>query len=309
MSDFRSLSTIVSSTDKDIKEINCERCGKFSITEDAITFYNRNYSKDISKLALISHWIRKHQKDKGVSLSLNTLKHIIDTTEFPSVKEQADNLVLWLGKNSETPDHMITSKINILSAIAGTKQAPTVRYFVNSLEERGIVKAMGDTSSQITMGLTFNGWAYYDKILTNNSESKLVFMAMGYSNKVLDKVYNTTIKKAVKDAGFLIRRLDEEKRAGLIDDKMRVEIRKSKFMIADLTDNNNGAYWEAGYAEGLGKQVIYICEAEKFEKDKPHFDINHHLTVIWDNSNLQKFYQELKATIRATFPDRVKFGR
>ena len=98
---------------------------------------------------------------------------------------------------------MITSKINILSAIAGTKQAPTVRYFVNSLEERGIVKAMGDTSSQITMGLTFNGWAYYDKILTNNSESKLVFMAMGYSNKVLDKVYNTTIKKAVKDAGFL----------------------------------------------------------------------------------------------------------
>ena len=74
-------------------------------------------------------------------------------------------------------------------------------------------------------------------------------------------------------------------------------------MIADLTDNNNGAYSEAGYAEGLGKQVIYICEAEKFEKDKPHFDINHHLTVIWDNSNLQKFYQELKATIRATFPD------
>ena len=39
-------------------------------------------------------------------------------------------------------------------------------------------------------------------------------------------------------------------------------IRDAKFVIADLTHDNNGAYWEAGYAEGLGKPVIYICEKE-----------------------------------------------
>ena len=33
----------------------------------------------------------------------------------------------------------------------------------------------------------------------------------------------------------------------------------------NLSDDNNGAYWEAGYAEGLGIPVIYICEESKFD--------------------------------------------
>jgi len=34
---------------------------------------------------------------------------------------------------------------------------------------------------------------------------------------------------------------------------------------------NPGAYWEAGYAEGLGKPVIYTCEEAKFV-EASHFD-------------------------------------
>ncbi len=47
---------------------------------------------------------------------------------------------------------------------------------------------------------------------------------------------------------------------------MCVQIRDAKFVIADLTHGNDGAYWEAGYAEGLGKPVAYICEKEEFKK-------------------------------------------
>ena len=102
--------------------------------------------------------------------------------------------------------------------------------------------------------------------------------------------------------------MDDVNRAGLIDDKLRVEIRRSKFIISDLTDDNNGAYWEAGYAEGLSMPVIYICEEEKFKTSKSHFDTNHHLTVLWkdDEAGLKKFTDELKATIRATFPAEAK---
>ena len=54
--------------------------------------------------------------------------------------------------------------------------------------------------------------------------------------------------------------------------------------------------------------VIYICEEEKFKVKKTHFDTNHHLTVQWkdDPESLNKFAEELKATIRATFPDEAK---
>jgi hypothetical protein len=103
-----------------------------------------------------------------------------------------------------------------------------------------------------------------------------------------------------------LRKMQSKPRAGLIDDRLRVEIRNARFLIADLTDDNEGAYWEAGFAEGLSKPVIFICEKTKFKKKKTHFDTNHHLTVKWDKDSPQDAAEELKATIRATLPDEAR---
>jgi nucleoside 2-deoxyribosyltransferase len=72
---------------------------------------------------------------------------------------------------------------------------------------------------------------------------------------------------------------------------------------ADLSDDNSGAYWEAGFAEGLGKPVIYLCA----EKDKltgllkeTHFDTSRRHTVYWDLMNIGKTKKHLKAVIRNT---------
>lgn len=102
-----------------------------------------------------------------------------------------------------------------------------------------------------------------------------------------------------------MKRLNENQPAGLIDDHLRVEIKRARFLIADLTHANNGAYWEAGYAEGLGKTVIYTCEQQVFDDraQGTHFDTNHHLTVKWNPENPDMAVESLKATIRATFPE------
>jgi nucleoside 2-deoxyribosyltransferase len=92
----------------------------------------------------------------------------------------------------------------------------------------------------------------------------------------------------------------------LIDDRLRVEIRKSRFMICELTNANAGAYWEAGYAEGLGRPVIYSCEKSYFETRRTHFDTNHCHTVLWVESDLDDAAERLKATIRATLPGEAK---
>jgi nucleoside 2-deoxyribosyltransferase len=75
------------------------------------------------------------------------------------------------------------------------------------------------------------------------------------------------------------------------------------FLIADLSDNNEGAYWEAGFAEGLGKPVFYIC-CEKDPSDptkdkKTHFDTNHRHTVRW-NADPASF-EATAATLKARF--------
>lgn len=98
-------------------------------------------------------------------------------------------------------------------------------------------------------------------------------------------------------------RLDDEPRAGLIDDSLRLAIKRSRFLIADLTHANNGAYWEAGYAEGVGKPVIYTCEENAFANSGTHFDTNHHQTVIWEADRPEDAARRLKATIRLSLPD------
>ena len=79
---------------------------------------------------------------------------------------------------------------------------------------------------------------------------------------------------------------------------MRIQIKDSAFVIADLTHDNHGAYWEAGYAEGLGKPVIYICEKAKFDKKKSHFDTSHCTTVLWSIDDPEEFKRQLVATLR-----------
>src|SRR5207245_2489747 len=90
--------------------------------------------------------------------------------------------------------------------------------------------------------------------------------------------------------------------SGLIDNRMRVDIRTAKFLVCDLTDENRGAYWEAGFAEGTGKPVFYTCEGKKFDSVRPHFDTEHLFTVKWDLADPTSAAEELKAAIRNEFP-------
>jgi hypothetical protein len=61
-----------------------------------------------------------------------------------------------------------------------------------------------------------------------------------------------------------------------------------------------------GYAEGLGRPVIYTCRRDVFEDRKsenhPHFDTNHMVTVPWDPADPASAAPKLKDTIRATLP-------
>ena len=133
-------------------------------------------------------------------------------------------------------------------------------------------------------------------------------MAMEYNRETLEDIVENVFREAVAQTGFELFVLRDHPKAGLIDDRLRVEIRAARFLIADLTHGNKGAYWEAGYAEGLGKPVIYTWEKKVFEDStsKPHFDANHHQTVLWDSGEAKTAARDLKATIRATLPAEAK---
>ncbi len=129
---------------------------------------------------------------------------------------------------------------------------------------------------------------------------------MDFSNDELNEIFVKYFKPASLAAGFQLVRIDEDVPAGLIDVRLQNEIRTSRFLVADLTNKNPGAYWEAGFALGLGLPVIYTCEAATFEKERTHFDTNHFHTIKWDHANPQEAANRLRDTIRATLPEEAK---
>ena len=44
--------------------------------------------------------------------------------------------------------------------------------------------------------------------------------------------------------------------------------------------------------------VIYICEQNKFDTEKTHFDTNHCTTVTWSINDPEPFVDRLIATLR-----------
>ena len=154
--------------------------------------------------------------------------------------------------------------------------------------------------------LSADGHGYYEELRRGRSQSKIAFMAMPFGNETLDKIYLNQLKPAVEETGFSLMRLDERPKMGIIDNHMELAIRKSKFVLAELTDRNPGVYWEAGFAEGMSKPVIYLCERSVFEKERTHFDTNHRQTVPWSEATIVKDMDSLKSIIRVTFPGEAK---
>ena len=93
-------------------------------------------------------------------------------------------------------------------------------------------------------------------------------------------------------------RIDKEAPLEGIVDQIKEEIRKANFIIADLTDERQSCYFEAGYAEALGRPVIYVASKESVVSPGTptaiHFDIH-------KNINFFTNHKELKEKIRITF--------
>ena len=282
---------------------HCWRCGEFILTSTARSTLKSLLGDYPTGRTLLSYVVQKMQGNDPPTLDHRTIKAILTNSSLPSLKEQENNLVLYLGNNSR-PGVMEEIQLGRLFAVVGSINLAGLDFMIVHLEQSGLLKHLRNPN-QDRFALTMKGWERYEEIRRGNIDSKKAFMAMPFNDSTLDEVY-ARFKVAVAQTGFDLRRIDERPKAGLIDDRLRVEITTSRFLIAELTGENHGAYWEAGFAEGLGRPVIYACDKASFKATTTHFDTNHHLTILWEKDHINEALDELKATIRATLPDEAE---
>jgi hypothetical protein len=286
----------------------CPRCGQFALTDSLINDLPELFKKSPLRAALMSHTIRRMQRgDQLVTILPSTAETFWSRGHLPSAKEQADDLILWIGDNQTDNASSITTSEPFLDAwiggIPGRGHAQGLRWLVAEMESnRGAPKLFvhNFAGGRAVLQLTLAGWERYSTLKQVRNESRTAFMAMKFGDAELDDVVDKCFRPAVQKTGFELRVLTDNQRAGLIDDQMRAALLAARFVVADLTHGSFGAYWEAGFADGRGLPVIYTCKRAEWQKAKTHFDTNHMATVLWDTNDLKASEDEMAAIIRAT---------
>lgn len=289
-------------------DVMCANCGSYDISRTALTVL-KNQPLPVIQGAILSYALRRTTSRPLVTTDF--INAHLTAASLPAAIDVLNNLLLYVSSELGGPGEKIDLQADNLRAVLGTKSSTGVRWAFEQAMGMGLLDgtlaaniSADDYVQLLDVTLTIQGWERVHELMKEAKDSRKAFMAMKFGDPQLDAVYLDHFKPAVKQTGFTLQRLDEEPRAGLIDDRMRLEIRTSRFLIADLSHGNAGAYWEAGYAEGLGRPVIYTCRKDVFDdpQRRPHFDTNHHLTVVWDPEAIGEAIETLKSVIRVTLP-------
>jgi hypothetical protein len=291
---------------KDATVFDCEVCGQFAISRSALDdncLRGSGWTK--VRRAALSHNLRLSMGRTSEIRLLTTYDldgFIQSDVRLPTPAAQAINIIRYIGDRVSLDGSPLRTIAADFSATVGSPDRRFALSLVEQLDQRGFVTLVNTSTLQSRayrdLSLTLPGWQQFEEERAGRTAGKYGFIALKFDDPVLDRLLRDHVKPAIQRLGYDAYDMRDVAEAGIIDNIMRVRIRDCAFVIADLTHENAGSYWEAGYAEGLGKPVLYICERSKFEVKKTHFDTNHCTTVLWDTAGVEPFVDNLIATLR-----------
>ena len=107
--------------------------------------------------------------------------------------------------------------------------------------------------------------------------------------KEFDQRFNK-IKSLLAKYNCIAIRIDKEFPLDQIVARIKMEIEKSNFIIADLTEERPSCYFEAGFAEALKKPVVYVASENSIinttTKTKIHFDVHMNVNFFTNHDEM-----------------------
>ena len=293
-----------------------------TITQKLLNCARLNIDLSLSNSMILPVWILRSEADR-IKEKLELLNN-----EYPEAHIQPCILEEYL---HETIDHSLkpiellksfAMKLQSRSAFAKIKVDDRDRAYAKILdfdvemfeildylrqnkfiEYDHLTKRQGYKNIPIKM--TIDGWAKIreEKL---NQKSKKVFVAMQFEWPDSVPSLSNEVLKSIKDAcsslGYEASIVGQD-HTGNITDKIMNEIKSSRFVVAELTYNNRGVYFESGFARGLGLNVFHVIKegfiaGEDSEGKKIHFDIQQLMYRKWETPEMLK--EKLRDWIEAT---------
>ena len=248
--------------------------------------------------------IKNKSKNNGFPIYIDST--MVDNWYPHTLSEKTDNILLklndlseYMGKKVELDREALYSCffVDRYNTINGERRDEKelelqTNYMFDYLSKNDYIQGGILYNEPSYLIVTPKGYCRIEELQRKISKGNDVLVAMKFGDDT--KKLREKIQQGISDAKYNAIFIDEVEHNDFITPELLKHIRDSKFVVVDLTHRNNGAYFEEGYAMGLGKTMIQLCK-----KGIPlHFDIAQKNTIMWEKE--EEIPLKLKDRIDAT---------
>lgn len=259
----------------DTKHVSCPRCGDFRISHEAEV----NLQHDGEEWAMRVACVLRHATLSGSldnKFSADDLEYLKGTWREKGVVQKQNALILALAALTKLPGSPVLLVAECDHVLAWCSTVDEFNYHLNALVQRQLVTCQ---TMDPEWTVTPNGWERVEQLsMADPLSTDLVFVAMSFDGS-LAAAWTEGLFPGIGDAGYRPERVDTAHHADKIDDRIMAKIRESRFVVVDVTTQNRGAYFEAGFALGLGRRVIWCVRED--DLGAVHFDTRQFNHVVW----------------------------
>lgn len=257
----------------DVTKIDCTTCGMYAITGSQLA---SAFPLPDSERFRFSFWNKRRQLEgrEPVLISSYTIDGIVTQLPEPPAHEKPDILLVSLTLSNPIPGRLFVIDDWRERSLACARDQAETQFHLNCLEERGDLEIT-------TNGYMIKprGWERAAALSNRSLASKIAFVAMRFNDEML-ALWEPAFAPAIKRAGFDPRLANEPAHNDQIDAHIIAELKQCRFVVADVTFAPTGVYFEAGYALGMGRPVIWTCREDRKGSDM-HFDTRQYNHILW----------------------------
>ena len=282
---------------RDGKDVTCVVCGQFEITRNAIIGLKSKAGDTELLPYLICHTRSANERGEVFNVASHNWREFAQAHKNTPLSRRIEKLLQLLVSRSQfEPGRRVRLNERTDWPLVDVDSEKQFGYLLGYLTKEDYV-----TTDAMHYVLEPKAWEKFERAGTRQGIPGKCFVAMSF-HESLKEAYDSGIFLAVKtDCNMDPVRIDRVHHNEKICDKLIAEIRTSQFLVANVTLQRPGVYFEAGFAMGLGRPVIWTCR----DDDLPnvHFDTRQYSHVVWTDP--QDLRTKLADRIKATIPGAV----
>jgi len=271
--------------------VDCPVCGRYSFS-GSLGASLESISEDTRRAV---SWYARERAEHGEPIPELTTINIDEIAKSMAdlpVLEKANRLLRAYATRSTYPGSPIPlENMDQFASLVRARSKDEVKYLSNYLVEAKHVDRRTDGKLIVSVA----GWQHLQREKDLRAASRRAFVAMWFDPS-LDAAFEAGFRRALEDVNLEAIRIDRIHHNEKICDKIIAEIRDCGVVIADFSGHRQGVYFEAGFALGLGKPVIWCCR--KSDLDDAHFDTRQYNHLVW--STPDELREKLRERLRAT---------